>query len=676
MFDDRVRCYDFGKYRLDVTNNELLRDNEPVAITQKSFEVLLYLIENRGRVLKKEELLDVLWDEDFVEESTLTQHIYMLRKALRQNDRDEIFIETLPKIGYRFTADVREIVLRQPLKKEISNPSFPDSKQIQSDSISSEIARFKSLTESGKISAFVREKKRAGKQKTVSTRFLVGTVATAVSAVLFAGLLALIVFWLNAQNSVDQADPGKIEKIAVLPFNQIDGGKDKKLGLGLADALILRLGSLDEISVLPTSAIIGLAERNDIDLLEIGKQLDVDAVLAGTIQHDEDQFRINVQLYSVKKGRPVFSDKFDVTEKNIFAIQDRISELVARKLSVKINARSATLPFSEFTNNQAAYQYYSMGLFHWNSREPKHLARAIEYFGRAVREDPQFVHAYAYLADSYVLLDYYEPPEMSFSSPRSISPNLRKGRQMADLALEIDPECSPALTALATIHIFEGREKEGVALFQRAIENDPQNTTARVRLAWNYLYQGKLEKAVAEMRHAQMLDPLSKTTNLSLAQILNLAGRPDESLIYTFRVREVDETSLPAIREIADSYEQKKMFREAIAEHKRILRANSEDYRSILALGRLRALTGDREEAEKLLQKVLGKRQYDGEIAYRAALTYLSLGDRQQALNWLGRSRSHRGYYPYLLHDYRLDPLRGSPEFEELIKKPGSVKDS
>lgn len=659
MFDDKIRCFDFGKYRLDVTNNELLRNNIPVSITQKSFDVLLYLIENRGRVLKKEEMLDVLWDEDFVEESTLTQHIYMLRKALRQNGKGEMYIETLPKIGYRFVAEVSEIILQRPIKKKQPKHIYPDSKEIVNNSISSDIAHFKSLTESGKVSAYVKEKtKVTEKPKGISNRIL---IIAGILALVFLAIFFFSYFNQNATTKGEVGNAGKIEKIAVLPFNQINGERDEKLGLGLADVLISKLSNLEEVSVLPTSAVISLVEKENSDLFGLGKKLNVDAVLAGTIQQDQGQYRVTIQFYSVKQQRPIFADRFDVRERNIFDIQDRIAELVAQKLSLKMNVKDKTLPFTQFTNNRQAYQYYSMGLFHWNKRGTANLAKAIEYFGMAIEEDPQFVHAYAYLADAYILLDYHHDKDASKLE------TLSKGKQMAEKALELDPNCSPALTALATIYILDDKENEGAELLRKAIEIDPNNSTARLRLGWNLLYEGVLEKAIKEMKTAQVLDPLSKTTNLSLAQALNLARRPDESIFYSRRTLEVETNSVSALLEIADSNEQKGLLNEAIETHRKILVIEKENYFSQLALSRLYAKHGNKEEAEKLLNEVLSRDKVE-RFSYQIALVYLALEKRETAFDWLKKSESKISFYPYYRHDYKLDPLRNTKEFKELGK--------
>lgn len=660
MFDDKIRCFDFGKYRLDVTNNELLRNNIPVSITQKSFDVLLYLIENRGRVLKKEEMLDALWEEDFVEESTLTQHIYMLRKALRQNGKGEMYIETLPKIGYRFVAEVSEIILQRPIKQRQPTHVYPDSKEIINDSIRSDIAYFNSLTESGKVSAYVKEKtKIAKKPKRISNRLL---ILAAILAIISISIFALSYFNQSATINDEVANSGEINKIAVLPFNQIDEEPDKKLGLGLADVLISKLSNLESISVLPTSAVISLAENENDDLFELGKKLNVDAILAGTIQRDEDQYRVTIHFYNVREKRPIFADRFDVRESNIFEIQDRIAEQVAQKLSLKMNVKDKTLPFTEFTNNRQAYQYYSMGLFHWNKRGTTNLAKAIEYFGLAIKEDPQFVHAYAYLADSYTLLGYYEAEDVS------VRETLSKGRSMAQKAIDMDPNCSPALTALATVNIFENKKEKATELLKKAIELDPNNSTARVRLAWTYVYDGKLEKAIEEMKFAQVLDPLSKTTNLALAQLLNLARRPDESILYSQRVLEVESNSINAVTELANSFEQKKMFKEAIEQHKKILTIEKDNNFSRLALSRIYAKQNKKGESEKLLKEVLVKEK-SGEITYSIALAHLALGEKNEALKWLKMYKGRMGFPSSYTHDYKLDALRDTSEFRELGKQ-------
>ncbi|MEZ5426594.1 MAG: winged helix-turn-helix domain-containing protein [Pyrinomonadaceae bacterium] len=663
MYVDKIHCYEFGQFRLDVTNNQLSKNEVPVSITQKSFEILLFLIENQGIVLKKDELLDTLWEGNFVEESTLTQHIYMLRKALKQKGEGEVFIETIPKIGYRFVAEVKEVIYENPNVHTSVSPHYPDLTESLSEPIDSGIAYFRALPEDN-VNFIYDEKKKTrefGKAGFPRRRvFLIGGLLFLLIALSAGGYFLYRTGLLNSSAAVEKSDL-QIKSIAVLPFRQIGQIQDEKLGLGMADVLISKLGNFEEISVRPTSAVIRFADEGQGDLFEIGRKLNVDAILIGTIQRENDLVRINVQLYRISDQQQLCSQKFDEHYSNIFKVQDRISEKIAQKLLLNTGRSGQSLVYLEYTSNTEAYQAYSMGLFHWSKRTEEGLDQALKYFKTAVEKDPKFAHAYAYLADTYTLIAYYKmksmPPEVA----------LANGKEIAKKALILDPDCSEALTALATAYFIENKGKEGVELLNKAIKINPNNSTARVRLAWQFVYEGDLEKAIEEMRLAQVLDPLSRTTNIALAQLLYLARRPDDAIVYSRRALEIDSNSVEARRWLADSYEQKGMYKEAVEELNKVLKVKKDDSQTILNLSRIFAKEKKINESKKLLAKAL-ESEKTAETDYLVALDYITWGKTDEAIKLLKDYKSEtNGSYPHFLHDYRLDPIRDNPEFKKIL---------
>ncbi len=352
MFVDKIHCYTFGNYRLDITNNQLLKNGIPVLITQKSFDILRFLVENNGLVIKKEDLLSSLWEGNFVEENTLTQHIYMLRKVLRQGGNEENFIETVPKIGYRFVSEVNEVFYKNPEKRMSANSVYPDF----SDTVSTndEITYFKSLTESGKISAYLEEKNKnlsINPQPKFSINFSILTI-------LLIFVISLFGYAILETNSfsAEQDREIPVKSIAVLPFQVIGESKDEKLGLGVTDVIISNLGNSEDIAVSPTSSISQFVK--DKNLPEISEKLNVDAVLLGTIQEDKERVRITVQLYYVKDQNIIWSEKFDENYSNIFSLQDKISAQVTSKLLMIIKNNKFVPAFAEHGNKSEGKQDY------------------------------------------------------------------------------------------------------------------------------------------------------------------------------------------------------------------------------------------------------------------------------------------------------------------------------
>ncbi len=649
MSEEKVVFYDFGEFRLDVVNCRLLKNGSPVQLTHKSFEVLHKLIEKRDRMLKKEELLRTIWDDCYVEEATLTQHIYMLRKALQQNGK--IYIETFPKNGYRFVADVEEVSF---------NKNNGLNEQEKSDREEFSHSNLKTEADS--------EKFENVKPQQISERiFKKNKPAIRRIAQISAGLCVLAIliglyFYLRGNNSPPVTKSANVKSIAVLPFKQIAAEKDEKLGLGMADVLITKLGNAENLEVLPTSAIIRYEEQDSYNLTEIGKNLGVDAVLSGTIQRDEDVIRVTIQFYNIETQSFLWSEKFDEKLTNIFLLQDSISERISKELALRLKGSPESVSDNNYTKNIEAHQAYSMGLYHWNLRTEDGLKKAAAYFQNTVNLDPNFALAYAYLADTCALIVYYR---MDSGSKRE---TLQKAKEAAQKALEIDPNCSEAMTALATINTGENRVEESFDLLKKAIEIKPNNVAAHQRIAWMFAHSGNLEKAVEEMKTAQNLDPQARATNIGLAQLLNIARRPDESIPFSRRLLELNPKDETAKLRLAESYEQKGNLDEAEKFIKEILPTDRNNTDAAAALSRILAKKNNKKNALEIVEEISSGKDADS-FHYEIALVYTVLGENEKAVNLLKKTVDDGRFIKlFLRNDYNLDPLRQNAEFVKIIK--------
>lgn len=651
MSEENTCYYDFGDYRLDIVNYRLLNNDRPVPLTQKSFEILQTLIENRDRVVKKEELLNLIWDDCYVEDATLTQHIYMLRKTLKQHGDGANLIETVPKLGYRFTAEVREVFPgRENGKKEetefeelLFSETVPEEETFAGRAFDDEVEyRPKILPAQNSFSK---------------------------KAVLFASVFGVFAFYIglsvylsiNGSPVTPPSGAEKIDSIAVLPFKQIDEEKDEKLGVGMADVLISKLGNGDDLRVLPTGSVIRYTDEDLSNLSNIGRELGVGSVLTGTIQREGEEIRVTAHLYDVRRQRSLWTGKFDEKFSNIFSVQDAISEQIASELAGKIrNADFVSGGDDKYTRNLEAHQAYSMGLFHWNKRTEDGLKKAIADFQTAIEKDPEFTLAHAYLADAYTLVAYYG---YEFITPEEAR---KMAAQAAERALELDPLCSEALTVMAVN--LTGRENAGKSfeLLKKAIEVKPNNATAHQRIAWQYAARGDIEKALEEMQTAQNLDPQARNTNVGLATILNYARRPDEAMIYSRRVLELDPSNVMAKFNLAESHEQKGDYREAERIFKEIPPTDKYFENARAALSRIYAKTSRISEAKKILNELTNEKNSDG-LAYDIALVYAALGNKRAAFAWLEKCAFGSGglVYFYINNDYNLDPLRGEGKLDK-----------
>lgn len=432
----RIHFYEFGLFRLDAEERLLFRASEVVPLTPKVLDTLLVLIENRGRLLEKDALMNAVWPDTFVEECSLAQNISLLRKALGEEPGGRQYIETLPKRGYRFMAEVREV--RDDggaflLQRHTNSQILIEEEETES---STEHEDSSSLTPP-------------------STSWLLGWKRYAVITCIVFSLVATLYFW---QARSRQAETGlAVNSIAVLPFKTLGTQSEPELlGLGMTDALILRLAQLDEVSVLPTSSVFKYMDSEG-DALAIGRELGVDAVLDGTVQRSGERVRVTAQLIRLRDGKTLWVGKFDEQVSDIFVVQDSVSQQLAHALTLKVANYDKQLLKKRFTENAEAYELYTMGLYFWNKRTAEGLTKAIEYFKQATRKDPNYALAYASLADSYMLMGHYGFGNMTKAEV------LANVKAAAVKAIELDPTLAEAQAEMGVVKVLEGDYKIGRA---------------------------------------------------------------------------------------------------------------------------------------------------------------------------------------------------------------------
>ena len=654
MFKQSKQLYEFGPFRLDVAEHLFLKNEAPVALTPKAFEMLVVLVERSGHLVEKDELLKEVWRDQFVEESNLSQNIYLLRKALGEGPNEHQYIETVPRRGYRFVADVKEvcadgdggeetaIILEQRTSARIL---------IQEESREEESAE---VVQEPDAPALVANTNR----RPYWTRVLLaGFVLLALGA-------ALVYFWMS-RGDVPSGAGSMAGSIAVLPFKPLGAeSADELLGLGMADATISKLSNLQQMPVLPTSAIFKYTGREH-DPLVVGRELNVDAVLDGTVQHANERVRVTVQLISLREGRTLWSARFDEQFTNIFAVQDSISEQVARALALQLTPDEKKQLTKRYTQNTEAYQSYLMGLYFWNKRTKDGLSKAIDHFQQAIERDANYALAYAGLADSYHLIVYYG---YQTSSQTEV---YKKAKAAATKALELDETLAEAHTAMAMIQ--QNYERDAVASeksLKRALALNPSYATAHQRYAWVLLGSGRLDEAISEMRRAQQLDPVSLTINAALGSMYNFARRYDEAVHQLQRTVMMDPNFSLARYNLGLAYAHKGMYEEATAEFQRSKELDPDSTDAMEALGYVYAVTGRKQEARKVLAELQLIAKQREVSRYNIALIYAALGQKEQAFEWLDKAAADRSLESiYLRFDPQLDVLKADPRFNEFLRR-------
>ncbi|HSS19927.1 MAG TPA: winged helix-turn-helix domain-containing protein [Pyrinomonadaceae bacterium] len=627
--------YEFGPFRLNATERLLQVSTETVALTPKVFDTLLVLVENSGHVLAKNELMERLWPDSYVEESSLTQNISLLRRALGEGEGEHRYIETIPKRGYRFVAEVRE--LQDPIEQVILHERTTTEITIEAQQIENELP----VVEAKEV---------------VSSASSIGNkkwLLYSCSAVVLAGVLAAVMFFANRHPA--SAAP---KSIAILPFKSIgaDQGEAELQGLGMADALINRLSKLERTIVLPTSSISRYTAR-DKDVLSIGKQLGVDAVLDGTVQRDGQRVRVTAQLIRLSDGKSIWSSKLDENYKDTFALQDAASSQLAVAL-----ANEVSLDFKDrrvkTTDNPDASREYVTGIFFWNKRGKENLTKAIEHLNEAVQKDPQFALAHAALADCYYLdVD----ANLGILAPDA---SLARAYSESEMALTLDDGVAEAHTVRAGLRLRSGDRKGAEASFRRAIELNPNYAPAHFRYGYLLFGNRDVDGSLAEMKRAQQLDPVSPITNNALGAALFMKGDCDGAISSYKRALEVQPAFSYAHLNLIDAYVAKGMFDRALAEAE-YFRAN-EPYLADTNKAYVYAASGRHDEAKRLWAQVTkGKETYMG---WESVQFFAVMGDYDKAFEWLNKTQLNRSFQSGLRFDPRLEGLRNDPRFAEYLK--------
>ncbi len=655
-----MRSYNFGGFSLDVTNCELLKNGDHIALTQKSFEILHFLIQNRFRMLKKEELLEVIWTESFVEEANLAQHIYMIRKVLKDNGGEINYIETIPKYGYRFIGEVTEAISDYP---NIHTTAPTNNSHVQQNGPNENNNGFSEINGNDDLLKNEIEKNNSPPGTSHKKRSLL--IPNILFAIVFAIILATFIYLGFISESSVNSDISSVRSISILPFKYIGSEKDEKLELGLADTLISRLSNQDQITFSPTASIANFTNADSINSIEIGEKLNVDAVLTGTIQKENDFVRVNVQLISVHTKVPLWSDKFDVEFSNIFSLQDKISIQLAKRLSIELKDSPQFAQAPSYAPNALAKEEFIKGLEYWEKRTGENLPKAAKHFENAIAIDSGYAIAYAYLADTYSLASFYK---LNKFIPSDIA--IDKSRRMANKALELDPNISEAYTALALVAYNQEEFGEATNLYKEAIRLNPQNATAHLRLSWLLTTKDNLDDAINEMRLAQKANPQSQVINSNLARLLRLNRQTDEALNYCRKAVEIDPSNNWARVILAEIYEQKGELDKSIRELKSVPKNAPEEETAKLLLSRVYAKKGEKKEARRILKDASRTKNKTPLPSYEVATIYTHLGEKKEAVKKLQKAKDDSLiYFLHLKYDYNIDALRDSPEYSEILSE-------
>jgi DNA-binding winged helix-turn-helix (wHTH) protein/tetratricopeptide (TPR) repeat protein len=460
----------------------------------------------------------------------------------------------------------------------------------------------------------------------------------------------------------------EIRALAVLPFTITNPrANDDTLGLGLADALITRLGQLQRTLLRPSSSVARFAGTGATPTTA-GRELGVDTVIAGNLRRAGDTVRVSVQMVAVASDTVTWAEKFDLQSADSLALEDAISERVADALTLAL-ARGERPPAPRrFTANADAYEHYMRGRYLWNKRTRDTLMQAVQSFERAIAIDPDYALAHAGLAIAWIHAGVRAAVSQSFR-PREVMP---KARAAAEKALALDDTLSEAHAALGQVlFIYEWKREEGMRELRRAMELNPNDQNANHWYAMALAGIGRFDQALLQIQRARDIDPLAVMVHANVGFILYRAGRFQEAVEHLRKTVAIEPTFVMARYRLGLACEGHGLHEEAL-EQFQAMHPSADDPLAFTAIARTLALMGREQEARRELARLLEIARTTYVPAALIAGISVALGDKDGALEYLERGLEERALtLMWLPFDRDWDSLRGEPRFARLVASIG-----
>ncbi len=641
------QLYEFGHFTLDMEESRLLRDGQPVPLKPKVLETLLVLVENTGRVMDKEGLMKRIWPDSFVEEANLTVNISQLRKALGDDENGGHFIETVPKRGYRFAAQVTtvlaeraDLIVRERTRSRIV--------------IEEQETNGTDPTESPKTGSTLAYPADAARTKI--TAVIDSAVGTKYRSLLLAFLFLIAVsaagYLVYLRRSTHVL--AKPSSLAVLPFRNLKPDAETDfIGSSLADAITTQLSGATALIVRP-SAYVDNYRNQSMDPRKVAQELNADALLTGTYLKEGDNLRITAQLIDVSGNQILWHDTLDVKYQGLRTVQDQVSLSVAEALKLKMNPAEVERLKQDASHDELAYEDYLRGRFLISTNSHQ---KAVELLESSVARDPNYALSWAYLGKAYSITasQYFGGSEY------------RNKAQMAyEKALALGPEDPETLVLISNFLTENNRVEEAVPILREVTRTHPNYPFAHWELSYAYRYAGILNPSIEEGERALQLYP-------------NITGHLFNSYLYAGQYQKFIE-SLPSRQDAyfvfyrGLGYYYLKNFDQAIVFFDRAYELDSSAIVTRIGKALSLAGAGKNRQALNLLKAIDAKVEdggaSDGEISYKLAETYAVLGDTPSALHKL-RASIDQGFfcYGYFISDPLTENLRSENEYLTLMEK-------
>jgi DNA-binding winged helix-turn-helix (wHTH) protein/TolB-like protein/tetratricopeptide (TPR) repeat protein len=612
-------AYKFGPFLLDPPAHLLLKDGSPIALPPKAFETLLMLVQYQGTLLTKNDLLNAVWPDAYVEENNLTQYVSMLRKVLGDDGNGNKYIETVPRLGYRFVAGVREVAEEE---ESVLNGS--------------ETTRLENRIETANPLPI----------QSPSARLTRPRLAGASLALIVLGLATI--YWVSKPANPVSAN---VRTLAVLPLRNLKPDPETDfLSMALADAIINRLGYVSQLVVQPSSTI-GKYRNVDTDARQIARELNVQTVLAGSYVKEGDEMRVTTELISVDGSGSPARDSIELKYDKLLTVQDRVAASVIHSMGLALQPQEVDRLKRGLPTNPEAYEYYLRGRERSLQSDFQGAEKLME---SSVSLEPGNARAWADLANNSLGYARVQGGGQFYAD---------KGWEAFQRAVALDPD-NPLIVDLMAFQMIENNKvDEAVSVLRKSLQHNANDSWAHWHLSEAYRYGGALNESVKEGELARALNPVVGE-NLLLNTYLYVGQY--EKFLGSLPASE-DNARTSFYRGIAYCY--LKRTSRAVAEFNHAFALDPSLLHSQIGEALASALTGRQPQGLEIMRKIEGINTQDGEMIYKMAQAYAQLGDSKSSLRLLRRSIELNFYpYPYFRQDPLLEPLHKEAEYSGLIE--------
>jgi len=656
---EEEKLHRFGEFVLDTARGTLLRAGQPIHLRPQAYKTLKHLVENRGRLISKDQLIEKVWEGRAVTDDSLVQCLRNVRVALGEagnqylrNERGRGYIFDTEADGQARLADNAVWTEQVDLVRVV----VEDEEELGPSNLLHE-----AFSRPAGLKEGLPSPSRTG-HTAARTNALVGRInehkhAWTVALVTLILTAAGVLYFTRFANR-DQA----IRSVAVLPFANASGNPNLEyLSDGVSETLIDRLSELPTIKVIARSSSFKY-KGQEINLQQVAKELGVDALLMGKVVQRGGDLQLRVELVDTRSGTQVWGDQYNRSGGDIQGVQEEIARDVSEKLRPQLTGVQSQRLTRRATENTQAYQFYLNGLFYLRQGGVENSRKALDYFNQAVALEADFALAWAGVARIH----------LGFANDSLLDPkeSNAKAKAAAQNALRLDETLPEAHIVLAILKHNEWDWVGAERAFKRAIELNPNLLEARMRYADYLSLMGRHEESLAENKRATELDPLRPGLRRRQAWSLSLAKRHDEALELMQQTLKVEPPNAGVHRILGFMYEGKGMYDQAVTEHEKANRLMGETTGGLCYLAWALAGAGRRNEVEQILHKLNTTNEYVSPA--ELAGVYAMLGDKQKALALLEKSYSqHDLQLQYLKIATQYDSLRSDARFQDLVRRVG-----